>query len=109
LTFGLWGGCIGGVGGRTLQCNFGLAGSDSAFRMGFYGDHGDIVIVANMCLSGVVIDVNISLLPLVSTVSYFVACIEDWIVEDIEKIKEDQCMWTIWLSKGLSKEAPVKF
>lgn len=66
-------------------------------------------IVANMCLNGVVIDVNIPLLPLVSTISYFDGWIEDQIVEDIEKINEDQCMWTIWLSRGLSEEAPVKF
>jgi len=64
---------------------------------------------ANMCLISVVIDVNISFLPLVSTVSYFATCIEDWIVEDIEKINEDQCMQTIWLCRGLYEEVLVKF
>jgi len=49
-------------------------------------------IVANMCLSGVVIDVNIFLFPLVSIVSYFVVCVEDPIVEDVEKINDNQSM-----------------
>jgi len=66
-------------------------------------------IVENICLISVVIDVNISLLPLVSTVSYFIACLENWNVEDIEKINEDQCMWTIWLYRGLFEVSLVKF
>jgi len=46
-------------------------------------------IVANICLSSVVIDVNIFLLSLVSTMPYFVSCSGDWNVEGIEKINED--------------------
>jgi len=65
-------------------------------------------IVANMCLSGVVIDVNISLLPLVSTISYFATCLEDQIVKDIEKINGDQYLQIIWLCRGLFEEASVK-
>jgi len=67
-----------------------------------------VIIVANMCLIGVVIDVNIFLLPLVSNVSYLVACLEDWNVDDIEKINEDQWMQIIRQYRGLFEVTPVK-
>jgi len=66
------------------------------------------VPVANMCLSGVVIDVNISLLPLVSIISYLVIYLEHRNVEDIEKINEEHCIQTIWLCRGLSIVSLVK-
>jgi len=43
-------------------------------------------IVASTCLIDVVINVNISLLSLVSTISCSITCLEDLYVEDIEKI-----------------------
>jgi len=42
-------------------------------------------IVASKCLIGVVIDLNISLFSLVSTISYSITCLEALCVEDIEK------------------------